>query len=63
MSDYWIVKVSGGKDIKLDTNSVLGEIAQGKITKNNLVWKQGMKEWKKCVPETFKFSKSVHFIS
>lgn len=56
MSEEWKIKDSGGNDRNLSKQDVLQEITKGKIGENNFAWKQGMKEWKKCIevfPEAF----------
>lgn len=56
MSEEWKIKDSEGKDRNLSNQDVLQEISKGKIGENNFAWKQGMKEWKKCIevfPEAF----------
>ncbi len=56
MSEEWIIKDSEGNDRNLLNQDVLQEITNGKIVENNFAWKQGMKEWKKCIevfPEAF----------
>jgi len=56
MSEEWKIKDSEGNDRNLSNQDVLQEITKGKIGENNFAWKQGMKEWKKCIevfPEAF----------
>ena len=47
-SDGFYVAVNGKKTGPFDTDKLLKMARKGKISRNSLVWKEGMEEWKKA---------------
>ena len=60
--DLWVVSFDTEDDRELSTAQLLDAIAKGTVTRDNIVWREGMKDWLPIdhVPELAKSLKQEH---
>ncbi len=61
-ADLWVVSFDAEDDRELNTAQLLDAIAKGTVTRDNIVWREGMKDWLPInrVPELAKSLKQEH---
>ena len=61
-ADLWVVSFDAEDDRELSTSQLLDAIAKGTVTRDNIVWREGMKDWLPIdrVPELAKSLKQEH---